>query len=99
MSYQKAALVDADLIGIWTYTANNFGEIQADKYLRLLEKGFQKIGKGDTEGKQPLPKSPDVRVIRCEHHYIFFLKRTPPLILAVLHERMDLIARLKNRLE
>jgi toxin ParE1/3/4 len=97
MTYQKTALVDRDLIGIWTYTANNFGEVQADKYLRLLEKGFQKIAKGE-EGKKPFDENQDLRVIRCEKHYIFFLKKAPPLILAVLHERMDYLARLKNRL-
>ncbi len=97
MTYQKLALVDRDLIGIWTYTANNFGEIQADKYLRLIEKGFQKIAKG-AEGKKPLEENEELRVIHCEKHYIFFLNRRPPLILAVLHERMDYLTRLKNRL-
>jgi len=35
-----------------------------------------------------------------EHHYIFYCTREdqPPLILAVFHERMDLMQRLKKRL-
>ncbi len=37
---------------------------------------------------------------RCEHHYVFFMTRDDacPLILAVLHENMDLIARISERL-
>jgi hypothetical protein len=40
------------------------------------------------------------RFVPCEHHYVFFTKPpgAPVLILAVLHERMDLVARLKQRL-
>ncbi len=43
---------------------------------------------------------PGLRMMRCEHHYIFCLPRpeTPALIVAILHERMDLIARIAGRL-
>ena len=36
----------------------------------------------------------------CEYHYIFGVKRDhfPMLILAIFHERMDLMQRLKDRL-
>ncbi|EGD59322.1 DNA gyrase inhibitor [Novosphingobium nitrogenifigens DSM 19370] len=37
---------------------------------------------------------------RIEHHYVFCLLRgnDPPLIVAILHERMDLIQQLGDRL-
>jgi len=43
---------------------------------------------------------PGLWMARCEHHYAFCLKRDidPPLIVAILHERMDLIQRLGDRL-
>lgn len=43
---------------------------------------------------------PKLRMARCEHHYVFCLPRegAPALIAAILHERMDLITRLGNRL-
>ena len=43
---------------------------------------------------------PGLRSVLCQHHYIFSLTRqnAPAVVLAVLHERMDLIARLRNRL-
>lgn len=43
----------------------------------------------------------DFRVSRCQHHYVFFVRDeiSNVLILAVLHENMDLIARIRDRLE
>jgi toxin ParE1/3/4 len=43
---------------------------------------------------------PQVRVARCQHHYAFYVhpEAQKPLILAVLHEQMDLLARLGERL-
>jgi plasmid stabilization system protein ParE len=37
---------------------------------------------------------PGLRMTRCEHHYIFCLprKNAPALIVAIFHERMDLMA-------
>jgi plasmid stabilization system protein ParE len=38
---------------------------------------------------------------RCEHHYIFCLSRddAPALVVAIFHERMDLMVRLTDRLK
>ena len=35
---------------------------------------------------------------RCEHHRIFFHEGLEIVIIAILHERMDLIRRLEERL-
>lgn len=37
-------------------------------------------------------------VVPCGRHFVFYLKKEPAEIIAVLHERMDFLARLKNRL-
>ncbi|WP_240002209.1 hypothetical protein [Photorhabdus sp. S14-60] len=44
---------------------------------------------------------PALRMARCEHHYVFCLPRkdAPALIVAIFHERMDLLARLADRLK
>jgi toxin ParE1/3/4 len=44
---------------------------------------------------------PGLRVAACRKHYIFCMHRAdaPAQILAILHERMDVIARLKSRLD
>ncbi|GFM28667.1 plasmid stabilization protein [Novosphingobium sp. PY1] len=43
---------------------------------------------------------PGLRMVYCENHFIFCLPREaePALIVAVLHERMDLEMRLESRL-
>ena len=43
---------------------------------------------------------PELRVSRARHHYVFHLEREKrcPLILAVFHEHMDLMSRLRARL-
>ena len=55
-------------------------------------------GEAITE-KQPLSTQPLLRVVRCEHHYVFYLKKKTPVIIAVLHEKMDVMQRLAGRLE
>ena len=43
---------------------------------------------------------PGLLMSRCQHHYLVCLPRpdAPALIVAILHERMDLMARLAGRL-
>ena len=43
---------------------------------------------------------PELCMAHCEHHYLFCLPRekAPALIVAIFHERMDLMARVVERL-
>ncbi|MCF4166394.1 type II toxin-antitoxin system RelE/ParE family toxin [Zavarzinia compransoris] len=97
LEYTEAAL--ADLAAIWTYTSNTWGEEQAEHYIEALEAECLGLATGEIRHR-PFPA---LRALtgyrRCRHHYIFFVRdgvRT--IIVAVLHERMDLIARLESRL-
>jgi plasmid stabilization system protein ParE len=87
-----------DLIAIWNYTSDKWGEAQADNYLRKLEKGFITLTKGEAVVKNLLPSHATLGSTHCGHHYIFFLKRDKPVIIAILHEKMDFIRRLGKRL-
>lgn len=91
----KTRLVEQDLVDIWLYTADKWGEAQADKYLHTLESCFEKIGHGHARLR---PLDSDIFFVRCEHHYIFVLADKKPIVIAVLHEKMDMLARLKKRL-
>jgi toxin ParE1/3/4 len=92
---RKTRQVEQDLIEIWSYTAEKWGEVQADKYLRKIESCFEKINRGDALLKR---LAENVQFIHCEHHYIFLLAGKKPVVIAVLHEKMDVLTRLKNRL-
>ena len=98
--YELTPAAEADLREIARYTLRQWGARQAQRYGRLLEAGFRKIAEDRAVSKTFSERYPQVRVTRCEHHYVFSLHPDgqKPRILAVLHEHMDLLARLGDRL-
>ena len=99
--YELTPDAENDLREIARYTTRTWGIVQARRYKADLLRGFKSIAKGSVLSRQPLPHRPDVQSCRCEHHYIFSIhdKGTKPVIVAVLHENMDLIERLRERLD
>jgi toxin ParE1/3/4 len=96
--YELTSHAEADLLEIWRYTAKTWGRAQADRYFSSIEDCFKNIAAGKAVSKKPLAAHPKLKCARCEHHYVFFLTGDKPIILAILHEKMDFIARLKKRL-
>ena len=87
-----------DLNDIWLYTYKEWGEKQADTYLDKLGATFQNISDGEVISKSHHSINPDLETVHCEHHFIFFLKWEAPVVIAIFHERMDLMNRLRDRL-
>ena len=98
--YELAKAVEDDLQNIAQYTVSKWGAKQAVHYGTLLDAHFEVIGNGTVRSRIFLQHRPELRVSRVEHHYVFHLERKKqgPLILAVFHENMDLMTRLRNRL-
>ncbi len=90
----------ADLVEITRHTKAQWGEAQCRSYIRQLEKAATALAKADGVFKDLSSLHPQLRMARCGRHYIFCLPRAGalPVILAILHERMDITARLRNRL-
>ena len=99
-SYEKIPEVDADLEEIARYTILEWGAAQAGLYMDKLHQCFQKIASKEIIGKTFSNNYLHLFVIRCEHHYVFYFhpEKSKPIIIAVLHERMDMFTRLKDRL-
>ena len=99
--YELTRGADADLHAIARYTIANWGVEGARRYETSLEDHFSAIGRQEARTRVILKHRPELRVSRVEHHYVFHLVREHqcPLILAVLHESMDLMNRLRNRLD
>jgi len=99
--YELAPAAERDLLEIARYTIKTWGLEQADRYEAALEDHFKAIGKGKAHARRFLDHRPDLLYSRCEHHYVFFQEwgESFPLILAVFHENMDLMTRLRDRLE
>ena len=92
---------EEELREILRYTRKNWGEAQAKKYAAKLRECIQALATGKTPCKDMSDLYPGLRMAHCEHHYIFCLptQNAPALIVAILHERMDLVARLEHRLK
>ncbi|HTV38974.1 MAG TPA: type II toxin-antitoxin system RelE/ParE family toxin [Candidatus Sulfotelmatobacter sp.] len=100
-NYELAEAAEEDLRNVAFYTISKWGPKQALRYGALLDAHFEAIGNGKAKMRNFLPGRPELRVSRIQHHYVFHLERESqcPLILAVFHESMDLMGRLRDRLE
>ncbi len=85
-----------DLGRIWLYTYETWGFDRAEKYYDQIVSCCEAIGSGKARSKPVEGLSDDIHVHRCEKHYIFFLPEERPIVLAILHGRMDFVARLKG---
>lgn len=101
MNYTLTSDAEADLRGIIRHTRKEWGATQVRSYVAKLEAGIMRVAAGQGAFRELDALYPALRVARCEHHYIFCLPRenAPALIVAILHERMDLMARLAGRLD
>ena len=98
--YVLTADAEADLREIVRYTRRQWGEAQTRTYADKLVRGIERLVGGSRGFKDMTDLAPGLRMSRCEHHYIFWLSRkdAPALVVAILHERMNLMARLAARL-
>ncbi len=100
-NFELAEAAEADLKAIALYTISKWGARQAVRYGAAFDAHFEAIAKGTARTRIFLPHRSELKVSRVEHHFVFHLERKNrcPLILAVFHENMDLMSRLRSRLE
>lgn len=100
-AYILTAEAEADLRSIIRYTRREWGAAQVRRYVTTLEQGIARLAAGEGPFKDMGELYPALRMARCEHHYVFCLPRAgePALVVAILHERMDLMTRLADRLK
>ncbi|APJ80163.1 type II toxin-antitoxin system RelE/ParE family toxin [Escherichia coli] len=91
---------EADLRGIIRYTRKQWGAAQVRRYIARLEHGIAALAAGRGSFRDMSELFPELRMIHCEHHYVFCLPRgsAPALVVAIFHECMDLMTRLSERL-
>ena len=99
-NYLLTAKAEADLRSIIRYTRKEWGDTQTRRYIDKLEQGIVSLTHGKSASKDMGDLYPSLRMKKCEHHYVFCLprKNEPSLIIAIFHERMDLMIRLADRL-
>lgn len=98
--YDLSLEAEEDLRKIARYTLSKWGVEQTRRYEAALTKCFDSIAQGKVVPRRLNRNRSDLLYVNCEHHYVFYCQRhdVRPLIIAIFHERMDLISRLSNRL-
>jgi plasmid stabilization system protein ParE len=99
--YLLTPSAEDDLKDIARYTLKQWGKKQSLQYAGMLERRFLEIADRSSFSRSFSERYPQIQVTRCEHHYIFYIhpEGKRPCIIAVLHERMDKLAKLENRLD
>ncbi|MDN5753561.1 MAG: type II toxin-antitoxin system RelE/ParE family toxin [Nitrosospira sp.] len=86
---------EADIIGVWVYTREEWGVDQADKCLDHLEEGMRQLVNHALLGADYAHVLPGYRRLQAEHHAVFYKVVEPEvLVIRVLHDSMDAPARL-----
>lgn len=99
-AYVLTAAAEADLRGIVRYTRGQWGDAQVRIYMTKLAQCIERLASGRRGGERMDAVHPGLQMGRCQQHRVFFLPQEdgPTLVIAILHERMDLMARLASRL-
>ena len=99
VKYELTNKAVADLNEIWEYTLENWSENQADRYYDMLLGIFQDIADNPELGKNYDGIKSDLFGLKANRHVIFYRKSeiNPIEITRILHERMDLKKRMKEK--
>jgi len=100
LSYVLTDAAEADLRNIIGYTRRQWGVAQVRRYVAKLKAGMANVAAGKGVFKEMDALYPKLRMMHCERHIIFCLPRenAPALVIALFHERMDLLVRIAERL-
>ena len=90
----------AELREIVRHTAQQWGADQARAYARQIDEAAADLASGEGVFKDWGTVLPGLRVKAAGSHFVFCVLRPnqPALVLAILHQRMDLMTRLQRRL-
>lgn len=79
-----------DLKAIWRYSFEQWGEMQADKYLAELAAGIAQLGDNPRLGKPRDDLRPGYRSLRVNEHMVYYMLTPSTVrIVRVLHAGMD----------
>tara|TARA_B100001250_G_scaffold409377_1_gene433599 strand:+ start:2150 stop:2449 length:300 start_codon:yes stop_codon:yes gene_type:complete len=91
LQIHKQALAEQDLLDIWLYSYQQWGEAQADHYLDELNTAMQGLIDYPLAYRERLEFSPPVRICHHARHLIVYVVAERYLhIVRVLHESMDI---------
>ncbi len=90
LKIHKQALAEQDIIGIWRYSFENWGEAQADKYHDQLSSTFTVIAENPSIGVDCAFVRKGYRKYHVRRHLIMYrTNKTTLYIIRVLGDEMD----------
>jgi len=101
MKYKIYKKAESQIIKIWQYTEEKWGEEQANKYVQELYESFKKISsKPELCKKIEQGKIINVFYFKYKNHFVFFRNLSDQSIgiITILHEKMNIPERLKEDL-
>ena len=68
----KDNAAESDLVGIWLYSFDNWGQAQADRYLDALERGIVWVSNNVESGNDRRPLREGYWSVRVKQHVAFY---------------------------
>jgi toxin ParE1/3/4 len=88
----------ADLGEIWDYTARNWGEDQADRYVLAIREACEALAAGRRHGLAIDEIRAGYRKLAVGSHFLFYrLSDAGLVVVRILHQRMDVATRLQGQ--
>ena len=96
--YLLTSAARRDISNVWQYSADTWDEDQADRYVRELFAAIELLATDSGRAVRIFADDDRFVFIRSGRHLIFARPDTSPLeVIAVLHDRMDLVSHLTRR--
>ena len=90
LKIRKQACAETDLIEIWLYSYEKWGEAQAERYFDELERAIQQLGRNPELGQRCDHIREGFRLLRVNRHVVYYVVAPRFVrIVRVLHERME----------
>ena len=96
--YLLSPAAQADLGHIWDYTARNWGQDQAARYILGIRDAFRALVDGRRQGRSIDDIRPGYRKLAVGSHVLFYRIADAGLIdvVRILHQRMDVASHLPD---
>jgi toxin ParE1/3/4 len=89
--YRLTPAAKSDLLEIWQYSVETWGETQAENYLLKIEATLEKLASNPEIGRKRPEVTPGYFSFPVEKHIIFYLCSDNYIdIIGILHGRMDI---------
>jgi toxin ParE1/3/4 len=90
-NYRLTPAAKSDLLEIWNYTVETWGEKQAEKYLLDIEAKLEQLAANTELGRHRPEISPGYYSFPVGKHIIFYLQSGNHIdIIGILHARKDI---------